>query len=63
MPLPQSELANETFKNPYLFDFMGLGSHVHEREIEKGLVAHMEKIPDRARGWICLLRSPISLTN
>jgi YhcG PDDEXK nuclease domain len=32
-----------TLKNPYLFDFLSLGKNAHEREVEKGLVAHIEK--------------------
>ncbi len=40
---PQSDLAQNTLKNPYLFDFLSLGKNAHEREIEKGLVAHIEK--------------------
>ena len=32
-----------TLKNPYLFDFLSLGQNAHEREVEKGLVAHIEK--------------------
>lgn len=40
---PQAELAQSTLKNPYLFDFLSLGKDAHEREVEKGLVAHIEK--------------------
>jgi predicted nuclease of restriction endonuclease-like (RecB) superfamily len=40
---PQSDLAQNTLKNPYLFDFLSLGKNSHEREIEKELVAHIEK--------------------
>ena len=43
LPSPQSELAHNTLKNPYLFDFLGLGKDAHEREIEKELVSHIEK--------------------
>lgn len=43
LPSPQSDLAQNTLKNPYLFDFLSLGKNAHEREIEKGLVAHIEK--------------------
>ena len=43
LPAPHSELANQTLKDPYLFDFLSLGESAHEREIEKGLVNHMEK--------------------
>ncbi len=43
LPSPQSDLAQNTLKNPYLFDFLSLGKNAHEREVEKGLVAHIEK--------------------
>lgn len=43
LPAPQSALAQETLKNPYLFDFMTLEEPFHERELETGLVAHLEK--------------------
>ena len=35
---PQSELAHETLKDPYNFDFLGLEDEAQEREIERGLV-------------------------
>jgi len=38
---PHSQLAHETLKDPYLFDFLGLGNDAHEREIETGLVRHI----------------------
>ncbi|MBD0392096.1 DUF1016 domain-containing protein [Wolbachia endosymbiont of Pentalonia nigronervosa] len=43
LPSPQSDLANQTLKDPYIFDFLSIGKDAHEREIEKGLVAHIEK--------------------
>ena len=43
LPSPQSALAEETLKNPYLFDFLTLEEPFHERELETGLVAHLEK--------------------
>jgi predicted nuclease of restriction endonuclease-like (RecB) superfamily len=43
LPSLQSDLANETLKNPYNFDFLSLGEAAQEREIEKGLVKHIEK--------------------
>ena len=43
LPSPHSDLAQQTLKNPYLFDFLSLGQEAHEREIEKELVNHMEK--------------------
>lgn len=38
LPKPQSDLAIETIKNPYYFDFLELGAEAQERDIEKGLV-------------------------
>jgi predicted nuclease of restriction endonuclease-like (RecB) superfamily len=39
----QSDLANYTLKDPYVFDFLSIGSEAHEREVEKALINHMEK--------------------
>ena len=43
LPSPQSDLAHYTLKDPYIFDFLSVGGEAHEREVEKGLVAHIEK--------------------
>lgn len=43
LPSPQSDLAHSTLKDPYIFDFLSIGQEAHEREVEKALVAHMEK--------------------
>jgi predicted nuclease of restriction endonuclease-like (RecB) superfamily len=43
LPSPQSDLANNTLKDPYIFDFLSIGKEAHEREIEKELVKHIEK--------------------
>lgn len=40
---PHSELAHETLKDPYLFDFLGLSLEAHEREIENALMRHITK--------------------
>ena len=40
---PQSNLANQTLKDPYFFDFLSIGADAHEREIEKALIHHLEK--------------------
>lgn len=42
LPPPQSDLAHETLKDPYLFDFLSLGPALREREIEKSLVDHVQ---------------------
>jgi predicted nuclease of restriction endonuclease-like (RecB) superfamily len=41
LPKPQSDLARETLKDPYRFDFLRLGSEALEREIESALVRHV----------------------
>lgn len=43
LPLPDSDLAQQTLKDPYLFDFLTLEAGFHERELETGLIAHLEK--------------------
>ncbi len=43
LPSAQSDLAIATLRNPYIFDFLGLGKDAQEREIEKALVFHLEK--------------------
>src|SRR5438552_15794490 len=43
LPSPHSDLANQTLKDPYIFDFLSIGKEAHEREIEKSLIQHMEK--------------------
>lgn len=41
LPKPQSDLARESLKDPYRFDFLGLTDEAHEREIEHALVRHV----------------------
>src|SRR5690606_12707206 len=43
LPKIQSELAKETIRNPYNFDFLGLESDALEKEIENGLVKHITR--------------------
>lgn len=41
LPAPRSELAQQVLKDPYNFDFLGLGDEAHEREIHRGLLKHL----------------------
>lgn len=41
LPKPQSDLARESVKDPYRFDFLGLTDEAQEREIENALVKHV----------------------
>lgn len=43
LPALQSELANMSLKNPYIFDFLSLDKKAHERDVERGLIDHIEK--------------------
>jgi predicted nuclease of restriction endonuclease-like (RecB) superfamily len=41
LPKPLSDLARESLKDPYRFDFLGLTDEAQEREIENALVKHV----------------------
>lgn len=44
LPKPQSDLARETLKNPYNFDFLHLGEEALERDVEQAMLHHVEKV-------------------
>jgi len=41
LPAPQSDLAQQTLKDPYIFDFLTLTKQHSERELEQGLIEHI----------------------
>ncbi len=43
LPPARSALAKEALKDPYNFDFLGLGDDAHEREIENALIRHITR--------------------
>jgi predicted nuclease of restriction endonuclease-like (RecB) superfamily len=43
LPAPESDLAQQSLKDPYIFDFLTLTEPFQERELETGLVGHLEK--------------------
>jgi len=43
LPAHQSDLVQQTLKDPYIFDFLTLTEPFHERELETELVRHLEK--------------------
>ena len=43
LPPPDSDMAVQVFKDPYLFDFLGTAAPRREAELEQGLVAHIQK--------------------
>ncbi len=43
LPASQSDLAREIIKDPYKFDFLGIGQEAEERAIEDALILHIQK--------------------
>lgn len=43
LPPAQSDLARETLKDPYVFDFLGLGPEAQERDLERVLVSQVRE--------------------
>ena len=43
LPAMDSDLAAQTMKDPYNFDFLGLAKDAHERDIENAMLAHIKR--------------------
>jgi len=43
LPKPQSDLAQNTLKDPYIFDFLSIGREAAERELHKELLVHLRE--------------------
>jgi len=43
LPPPQSDMAQQVLKDPYVFDFLSLADDAAERELERGLLEHIQK--------------------
>lgn len=43
LPSPQSDLVQQTLKDPYLFDFLALDENIRERDLEIALVDHIRE--------------------
>ena len=41
LPSPQSDLAQQILKDPYVFDFLTLTDDARERELQRGLLEHL----------------------
>lgn len=44
LPVPQSDLAQQITKDPYVFDFLSMDDKFRERELEQGLIDHIQKL-------------------
>lgn len=43
LPAPQSDLAEQTLKDPYIFDFLQIDPDLRERELEQRLLEHVQR--------------------
>ncbi|MFH1440419.1 MAG: PDDEXK nuclease domain-containing protein [Candidatus Omnitrophota bacterium] len=41
LPKPQSDLARQTLKDPYIFDFLSMSADYNERDLENKLIEHL----------------------
>jgi predicted nuclease of restriction endonuclease-like (RecB) superfamily len=41
LPAPQSDLAQQIIKDPYVFEFLSLSAEIQERDLERGLLEHL----------------------
>lgn len=44
LPAGRSDLAQQTLKDPYTFEFLGIAGATRERDLEKALVDHIQKV-------------------
>ena len=65
LPKPQSDLARETLKDPYKFDFLTLESGVQELELEKHLTDNITNfLLELGKGFACIGRQyPLQIGN
>lgn len=60
LPTLQSDLAQQVFKDPYIFDFLTMSDDYHEKDLEKGLIDHIAKFLVEPWGRLCLRRQAVS---
>lgn len=60
LPDASSDLAHQILKDPYCFDFLTLADDTREKEIESGLMAHIQKFLTELGGWLRVCRKAIS---
>jgi len=44
LPVPHSDMAQQSFKDPYIFDFLTLHSEHAERDLEQGLMDNIQRL-------------------
>ena len=64
LPAPQSELVQQSLKDPYVFDFLTLQADAVERDIENQLVAHITRfLLELGKGFAFLGRQYVLQVN
>ncbi len=65
LPSPQSELAQQTLKDPYMFDFLTLSQRAVERDVENQLVANITRfLLELGKGFAFIGRQyPLEVNN
>lgn len=59
LPDIQSDLAMQTLKDPYIFDFIALKGQVKEKEIEEAMITKIKNVLLELRNRFCLCRKSI----
>ena len=60
LPEPTSDLAEQTLKDPYNFDFLTIDDKAREREVEQGLMAHIQNFLLELGTRICIYRQTVA---
>ncbi len=62
LPAHQSDLAQQTLKDPYVFDFLSMRADFNERELEKSLIDHMTKFLLELGAGFAFMGNQVSIT-
>lgn len=62
LPSVQSDLAEQTIKDPYNFDFLTLDKKFREKELEQGLINHIQKFLIELGQGFSFVGSQVGLT-
>lgn len=54
LPSVQSDLALQTLKDPYIFDFINLKGQIREKEIENAMINRIKDVLLELRLWLCI---------
>lgn len=63
LPSPISDLAQQTLKDPYNFDFLTIRQDYDEKELQDALTTNITKFTIGIRQWFCIRRETISFAS